>query len=174
MGKTETIKERAIYVYLPSHDMVKRWKELAKKQGTSISKFVIEHVESSLRQQDYESGFIPRAELMKRLRELEEENASLKKENRMLKLALEKLDDELRSYRAKPFLIEDYQGMRGLEKKLVEVLKRRRFVRGEELLELLSVNPLDIELTKGVYQQLKVLEAYGLVKTLPDGWRWLG
>jgi len=27
--KTETIKERAIYVYLPSHEMVKAWKKRA-------------------------------------------------------------------------------------------------------------------------------------------------
>ena len=40
MGKTETIKQRAIYVYLPSIEMVKRWKELAKSQGASISRFV--------------------------------------------------------------------------------------------------------------------------------------
>ena len=52
MGKTETIKQRAIYVYLPSHDMVEKWKNLAKKSGTSISKFVAEHVENSLRQEE--------------------------------------------------------------------------------------------------------------------------
>jgi hypothetical protein len=26
---TETIKQRAIYVYLPTHEVVKRWKDLA-------------------------------------------------------------------------------------------------------------------------------------------------
>ena len=51
-AKTETIKERSIYVYLPSHEMVKAWKKRAKKQGASISKFVIEHVENSLQLAD--------------------------------------------------------------------------------------------------------------------------
>jgi hypothetical protein len=51
MGKTETIKQRAIYVYLPSQEMVDRWKKLAKEHGTSISKFVAENVENSLRQE---------------------------------------------------------------------------------------------------------------------------
>ena len=45
MGKTETVKKRAIYVYVPSLGVVERWKGLAEKQNTRISKFVIEHVE---------------------------------------------------------------------------------------------------------------------------------
>ena len=40
-NKTDTIKKRAIYVYLPSQEMVDRWKESAKLQKASISKFVI-------------------------------------------------------------------------------------------------------------------------------------
>ena len=46
--KTETIKERAIYVYLPTQEMADKWKELAETSNISISKFVIEHVERSL------------------------------------------------------------------------------------------------------------------------------
>jgi hypothetical protein len=67
--KTETIKERAIYVYLPSHEMVKDWKKRAKKQGASLSKFVIEHVENSLRQED-EPTYKPRGELIKEIAKL--------------------------------------------------------------------------------------------------------
>ncbi|MCW4019937.1 MAG: hypothetical protein NWF14_01720 [Candidatus Bathyarchaeota archaeon] len=37
-GKTGTIKERAIYVYLPSEEMVEIWKKLAESQGVSLSK----------------------------------------------------------------------------------------------------------------------------------------
>jgi hypothetical protein len=33
LGKTETIKERSIYVYLPSTEQKKRWDESAEKQG---------------------------------------------------------------------------------------------------------------------------------------------
>ncbi len=31
LGKTETIKKRSIYVYLPSEDMVEDWKQRAEK-----------------------------------------------------------------------------------------------------------------------------------------------
>jgi hypothetical protein len=174
MGKTETIKERAIYVYLPSHEMVAEWKRLAREQGTSISKFVIEHVESSLRREGgLRSGFKARSELLGRLQELEDENTSLRKENRMLKLALEKLDDELRGYRARPFLDEGFRGLRGFERRLIDLLRSRKTVKGEEVLDLLGIDPGDTDLTRAVHQQLKVLEAYGLVEVLPDGWRWV-
>lgn len=67
MGRTETIKQRAIYVYLPSQKLVERWKEAAKKQGTSVSKFVIEHVENSLRQEE-EPRYKSRGELLKEIK----------------------------------------------------------------------------------------------------------
>ena len=70
MGKTETIKQRAIYVYLPSHEMVDRWKTLADKSGTSISKFVAEHVQNSLRREE-DDEYLTRGSLI-------EENQNLK------------------------------------------------------------------------------------------------
>jgi hypothetical protein len=174
MGKTETIKERAVYVYLPSHKMVEEWKSLAKRQGASISKFVIEHVESSLKEEKgLKSDFKARAELLKRLQELEEENNGLQKENRMLKLAMEKLDEELRGYRAKAFTKKEFKGARGYERRLIDILRSRKSVRGEDLLDLLDIDPTDRELTQGVYQQLKTLEGYGVIKATADGWRWV-
>jgi hypothetical protein len=173
MGKTETIKERAIYVYLPSHEMVKDWKKLAKNQGTSISKFVIEHVESSLRQEKgLKSGFRGRADLIKELQKLEEDNSALKKENRMLKLALEKMDDELRGYRVKPFMEKGFRKLRGFEKELVSILRRWRSVKGEELFDLLHIDPMNTEMTRGVQEQLRLLQEYGLVEPTAEGWRW--
>ncbi|HEC95236.1 MAG TPA: hypothetical protein ENI45_04650, partial [Thermoplasmatales archaeon] len=64
-NKTGTIKQRAIYVYLPSIETAQRWKEIAEKEGGSISKFVIEHVENSLQQED---EHIPRAKLLEKIK----------------------------------------------------------------------------------------------------------
>jgi len=47
-GKTETIKEGAVYVYLPSLEMADGWKRRADRAGVSISKFVIDRVEDSI------------------------------------------------------------------------------------------------------------------------------
>ena len=54
MGKTETIKDRTIYVYLPSLEMVEDWKRRAERAGVSISKFIVERVEDSIRREEGE------------------------------------------------------------------------------------------------------------------------
>jgi hypothetical protein len=53
---TKTIKERAIYVYLPSLEMARDWKSKAESAGASVSKFVIDRVEDSLRREEGEGG----------------------------------------------------------------------------------------------------------------------
>jgi hypothetical protein len=85
-GKTETIKDRAIYVYLPSLEMAEDWKRRAEKAGVSIPRFMVERVEDSIRR---EEGYLSRAELVKRLRSAEEELRKLREENRLLKRLVE-------------------------------------------------------------------------------------
>lgn len=56
---------RAVYVYLPSIERKERWEEYGRRQGTSISKFVAEHVEGLLRQ-EADPSYRSRGELWKR------------------------------------------------------------------------------------------------------------
>jgi predicted RNase H-like nuclease (RuvC/YqgF family) len=173
-GKTETIKDRAIYVYLPSLEMVKDWKRRAEKAGVSVSKFVIERVEDSIRREEGEEGYLSRAELVKRLRSAEEELKKLREENRLLKRLVENLDNELKRYRAQPFLQEAFEGVRRFDRDLVELLRRGRSYTQEEILAHLNIDPFDAELVKAVDRQLEALEAYGLVEYRGRGWRWKG
>jgi hypothetical protein len=55
-GTTETIEDRAIYVHLPSLEIVEDWKRRAEKAGVSVSKFVIERVEDSIRREEGEGA----------------------------------------------------------------------------------------------------------------------
>ena len=171
--KDGKLRKRSIYVYLPSVDMAKKWKMLADKAGTSISKLVIEHVEDSLREEG-EEGYLRRAELIKRLRELNEELAKLREENKILKRAYERLDLELRRYRAQPFLEEEFEGVRTYDRELIALLRREGTVEGRRILEELGIDPRDSNLVKAVNKQLENLEAYGLVVARPRGWKWLG
>ena len=171
MGKTETIKERAIYVYLPSVRLVERWKEAAKKQGTSVSKFVVEHVENSLRQE--EPGYKSRGELWKEIKRLREELKETARKKRLLEHVVEKLEREVRRYRAQPFLQPDFEGVRRFQKELIEALKEGRVISSEELLSRLDIDPLEHEAVKAIYKQLEILQAYGLVEPSPRGWRWV-
>ena len=55
-------------MYLPSLEMVHEWKDRAEKAGTSISKYVIERVEDSVRREDGEAGYTSRLDLIARAR----------------------------------------------------------------------------------------------------------
>jgi predicted nucleic acid-binding Zn-ribbon protein len=171
--KTETIKERSIYVYLPSHEMVKAWKKRAKKQGASISKFVIEHVENSL-QQEEDPVYKPRGELVNEITTLKNELRDLKADNRQKKIVIARLEDELRKYRAEVFLEDRFEGVRKYDKELIDILKRRGVVDSDELLQELGIDPRESKLVSAVSRQLESLETYGLVTATKRGWRWEG
>jgi len=172
MGKTDTIKQRTVYVYLPSRELVDRWNSAARSLGTSVSKFVIEHVENSLRQEE-ETDFQSRGDLFNEIKKLREDLQKIKKENRILDQVVEKLEKEVRRYRAQPFLEDDFTGVRQFQKELVEILKRSGVVGNEEILSRLDIDPFEQEAVKAVLKQLELLQDYGLVKSTPRGWRWI-
>ena len=171
LGKTDTIKERAIYVYLPSIEMAERWKESAERQGTSVSKFVLEHVENSLRQEE-EPSYKSRAELFEEVRRLNERLEEERKRNRRLDILVDKLEKELRRYRARPFLEEQFEGVRRIERDLVNLLRKGGILSSEEILSRLGIDPPEHEAIQGVSKQIDVLVSYGLVQPTPRGWKW--
>jgi predicted RNase H-like nuclease (RuvC/YqgF family) len=171
-GKTKTVKQRAIYVYLPSLEVAEDWKDRASKAGTSISKFVMERVEDSIRQEEGEESYLNRLDLLKRIEKAEEELKKLRSENRLLKKLVDNLDNELKRYRSQPFLEEDFQGIRRFDKEIIELLRRGDTYTGEALLAHLNIDPSDTELVKAVNKQLEILENYGLVQYVGRGWKW--
>lgn len=173
MGKTDSIKQRSIYVYLPSVELVKDWKAKAKKSSESISRFVIEHVTNSLRQEEGEEAYKSRAELLQQIREKDEQIQKLTRENEITKLALERVENELQRYRAEPFLEESFTGIRRYDRRLIELLKKGDTVDSDHLLRLMKISPRDTPLVKAISNQLGNLEAYGLVEKTRRGWKWV-
>jgi len=173
-SKTETIKERAIYVYLPTQCITQKWKKLAKNSGVSVSKFVIEHVENSLQQEENKQAYISRVELLDEMKKIKEENEKLHKDNKMLDNLVARLEEELRGHRVKPFLEENFARIRKYEIELIKLLKSRGEVRKEGVLEPLGINPMDTDVVKGIKKQIENLERYGLVKDMGGKWRWKG
>jgi septal ring factor EnvC (AmiA/AmiB activator) len=171
--KNKQLTDRSIYVYLPTLEMAKEWKLLAEKSKLPISRFVIEHVENSLKQEQ-KKAYESRAELLKQLKEKNEEIAKLRKQNRMLEMLSENQEKELKRYRAKPFAEDKFEGVRSFDKELINVLKNAGTVDSDDILKLLNVDPKDTDIVKGVSRQLHLLQAYGLAEPTPRGWRWLG
>jgi len=174
-NKTETLKQRAIYVYLPSSEMAEEWKRRANEEGVSISKCVVERVGGDLsREEEDKERCLTRLELINRLKEADEEIKRLNEENRLLRRVVESLDSELRMQRAREFIVDDFQGKREIERELVELLKSGKTLSESQILGGLNIKPEQVELIKAIRNELYTLASYGIVENSPRGWRWKG
>ena len=70
-------KQRLIYLYLPSQEKRDELKILADKARMPLSKFIVEHVENSLQQEQNKEGYASRVELLDDMRRIQEENKDL-------------------------------------------------------------------------------------------------
>jgi hypothetical protein len=138
---------------------------------------VLEHVENSLKQEDEnKKSYVSRAELLKQLKDKDDEITKLKQDSRLLKMLADNLDKELKKYRAKPF-VEDkgkFRGVREYDRELIQLLRKNSTIDSDDLLRELGISPRDTDLVKGVNNQLRYLQAYGLVEPTARGWRWTG
>jgi len=111
--------------------------------------------------------------LIQQLRTKDEQIGKLTRENEIVKLALERVENELERYRAEPFLEESFKGIRRYDRRLIELLKKGDTVDSDHLLRLLKISPRDTPLVKAITKQLENLEAYGLAEKTLRGWRWV-
>jgi hypothetical protein len=169
MVRKKELKQRAIYVYPPA-EMAQRWKEQAERAGASISKFVIEHTENSLKLTD--DDYRTRTNIIEDNRRLQEALQEKEKRAHHLELLVEKLEEDLRLYRSKLFTDEAFTGIRSYDKKLVEILREPGPHPSQAILSRLGIKPNEVEAIKAVSRQLENLEAYGLVRSTGRGWTW--
>ena len=169
MVKKKELKQRAIYVYPPS-EMTDNWKTLAAKSGTSISKFVIEHVENSLGvvDDDYKS----RSNILEENSQLRESLTEKEKRNRHLELLVEKLEEDLQGYRSRLFTDTSNIGPRTYDKQLITILREPGAHNTDTILSRLQVKPTNSEVIKAISIQIENLEAYGLLRNTSKGWVW--
>jgi hypothetical protein len=171
--KGKTLRERSVFVYLPSEEMTKNWKELSDKAGCSISKFVIEHVENSLRQEDEKDDYIPRVELLDELRRIKEENQELQKQKKQLDIVIERHEKDLQTYQMKQWTDENYLGRSKYNIKLIREFQKRKEIRKEMLLGLMNVDPLKKDHVKALNAIIEDLEKLDFIKDMGGKWRWL-
>lgn len=172
MGKTDTIKDRRVDVYLDTLDRKERWSRLAEDADESLSRFVQQCVEYTIQQGG--PDFTDLGEESKQIQELEEEITDLREDVKQKQIVIEKLETELKELRTQPFLEDDFEGRREYDQELIEELKRADRLTADELLRRLDIDQSETELVKGLDTQLQQLEAYGLVRSTTQGWVWDG
>jgi hypothetical protein len=170
--RTETIDQRTIWVYLPSLPMKAIWVDRAEKMRVSVSKFIIEMVENAIRE-EHETGYPERKKLIDKVKELELENSKLREENRLFRNLSDRLDKDLKRYRGESFMDEGFEGRRRYDAQLVELLKSKKVIKTDEILNALKISPRDTDIVKSVTKQLETLESYGLIKYKINSWEWL-
>lgn len=177
MGKTETIKERTIWIYLPTHEQKQEWERIAHEKGTSLSKWIIKTIEDGLKVSEGEVK--SRNDIDKENKNLRNEIAELQRNLRQMTIIRDNLEIEIRKYRLEPFLTTSFEGIRQFDKELISLLRnaksvdnKNRFVDNDEILSRLGVSHLETDIVKAISNQLSRLEGYGLVESGTKGWRW--
>jgi hypothetical protein len=92
-GKTETIKQRKVDVYLPTIELMGQWRETAEASGMPLSKYILEVVEQH--RQGAQRITMPPAMLEEKANKLEKENAALQMRFDTLNLAFHNQEVEL-------------------------------------------------------------------------------
>jgi predicted RNase H-like nuclease (RuvC/YqgF family) len=177
LGKTETIKKRAIWIYAPTLNQRKKWSKIAKDNGMPLSKWIVQTIDDSILEQGNE---------IKCRKDIEEENKNLRKEIyelqskfKQITIIRDNLEREIRRYRAEPFLNDSFEGVRQFDKELITLLRnakavdgKNRFVDNDEILNRLEVKLSEIDSIKAISNQLSRLESYDLIISGTKGWKW--
>lgn len=171
--KTETSKARHVHVYLPNILMKEEWTAAAKEAKMPLSKFIVETVEETLRNEGKGPRY-SRIDLVNRVEGLERENEKLKDELTMKSRAYKTLDQEIRGLRLHVFQHPEESGLKKLDKDLIELFKEKKKLTYNEILPTLGIKPTEMDLVTSLQNELKLMMEFGLIKAMYRGWRWVG
>jgi hypothetical protein len=174
-GKTETIKKRAAYVYLPTEDLLDDWKSAAAKAGLSLSEYIVETVERvrSIGGPDQEKRF----EMVKQLADgtsqlhaLEERFANLEK--------LYKTRDSEANLWYDEYLKRKERGAKttALANKICKVMRRVGFARleADDVARRIGIDVDEHRQMEELNQAKNLLEQLGLLSDEANIWTWHG
>jgi hypothetical protein len=175
-NKTQTIFKRRIAVYAPTLGTKARWEQEAEKRGQSVSDMVFQLVEGKLAG-DGEDIAAKTQSLQRQVGDLTNEIATLRSRTQQLETLNERLEKDLREYRADVFLEE--VPAKQLDRQLVHILSSSKGTNGlarpvgdEELVKSMKIGVRDEKRLKALNQNLIILEQFQLIKKVRQGWVW--
>ncbi len=170
--------QRAVWVWLDTPSMVDEWKKMAKESNVSTSTFVKEIVEKHLASQGAITtrGTIEDQlkEAVQQVGELRSENIELNKKLERMDTLLDKYEDQIKESQNNKFLDGEFNGIRDFREELVDLLRDKRQIREEKILDLLHIVPSDSKGIKAIGKQIEILLEYGLIKRYKGGYLWKG
>lgn len=170
--------QRAVWVWLDTPSMVDEWKKMAKESNVSTSTFVKEIVEKHLASQGAITtrGTIEDQlkEAVQQVGELRSENIELNKKLERMDTLLDKYEDQIKESQNNKFLDGEFNGIRDFREELVDLLRDKRQIREEKILDLLHIVPSDSKGIKAIGKQIEILLEYGLIKRYKGRYLWKG
>ncbi|HWG89366.1 MAG TPA: hypothetical protein VNZ52_00810 [Candidatus Thermoplasmatota archaeon] len=178
LGKTKTIKQRRIDVYLPTLEAKERWGEAAAKRRQKVSEMVFELVETALAPPVGADQATPQ-QLVEELEDLRADLEAQRRRIEELTLLKESLEQELATYRAQA--VADTGGVPKLDSRLVRLFSeargrdgRHRVVEAPEVRKALRITARDEDQGKALNLSLEAMELHGWIKRAGKGWVWHG
>lgn len=171
-GRTKTLKQRAVYVYVPTEKMLAKWKADAERYGMSLSSFLVEVVDDAMRRNP--SGCTPREKLEKDLSEATSQLDIVRKNRDSLGSLLKESEATVARYRES---LEDVAGQVPDEKfqqRVVSLFLKRGLWRVDDFAREMGIvvgNEKEMNKLQGEVDHLKRV---GLVEGDFGEWRWLG
>lgn len=169
MTGSSSIKQRAVYVYLPSLATINRWKKHTSDAGVSISKFVFENVEKAL---ELASASKDNHGLIDENMQLTENLNRREKRVRELELVVSKLEEDLNLVRAQSFIEDGPNRVKSYDKRLVNLLREPGTHNDGQIQRRLGIKQHETDAITAVSRQIDNLHTYGLVKHNGRGWEW--
>jgi hypothetical protein len=156
-------------IYFSSGKDLEMWEDRAKKNGISLSKYIMEMAEGGY---EAETNQPRGSQMAQELGQLREDTRKLREELKLRSLVLEKYETELFRLRNDSFGHPEFEGIRKYSKDLIDLLHRGGTWPGPEILKDLHIDPKDSHAVQMLYRQLQVLQSLGLVSEEARGWRW--
>lgn len=170
-AKMDTYSKRRKEIIFPDIETLEDWKAKAKVSKMSLSKFIFEHVDNSLRT-EFENGHPERAKIILENKALVNEVEKFREKYIDKKRQLVRAEKEIERLRADSFLNPPTEGVRTYHEKLVELFETRKYIRSKDLIGLLEIDLGESKVLESIKVQIKEFEISGLLETTSDGWRW--
>jgi hypothetical protein len=171
-GRTETLKQRAVYLYVPTEKMLAKWKTEAGRFGMSLSGFLVEVIDDAMRRNP--SGLTPREKVEKELNQAASDLQAVRMQRDSFRSRLEDSEATVARYRESLEDVFSYVPDEKIQKKVVSLfLKRGSWQIGDFTREAGADAGKTEELSK-IQRTIEHLKRIGLVEGDFGEWRWLG
>jgi len=173
LGRTKTLKDREINLYLPTVEMVKQWKAEAEKHGVSLSKFVVEVVDDVMRKNP--RGLTPREHLeaeldqaWKQITVLSTEVDQLREDKRRNEETITEYRERLSKPGAVPEESAEYVPL------LAELVQTEKVLPMDEARKMFGIGLGDSDALRALGAAADALTSMGLIEKGLSDWRWKG